>query len=96
VTHANWLKQYAPMAEEGSWAWLEIKDSQLFRHPLPKNIVASVFANREIYLVIANYGRTTMALETAAAYVLSKEPSSKSSVRWQIPARSLVILKRQS
>jgi hypothetical protein len=96
MTHANWLKQYAPMAEEGSWAWLEIKDSQLFRHPLPKNIVASVFANREIYLVIANYGRTTMALETAAAYVLSKEPSSKSSVRWQIPARSLVILKRQS
>ena len=30
-THARWLKQYMPMVEEGTWAWLEIGDSSLFR-----------------------------------------------------------------
>lgn len=93
VTHAAWLKQYAPMVEEGSWAWLEIKDSQLFRHPTRQNMVASVFANRDIHLVIANYGRTSMSVETVARYVRSKEPSLQPSNHWQIAARSFLILK---
>ena len=29
--HARWLKQYLPLVEEGTWAWLEVGDSQLFR-----------------------------------------------------------------
>ena len=30
ATHARWLKQYLPLVEEGTWAWLEIGDSSLF------------------------------------------------------------------
>ena len=56
-THARWLKQYLPLVEEGTWAWLEIGESSLFARPLPKDVVASAFANRELYLVLANYGQ---------------------------------------
>lgn len=92
-THAIWLKQYLPMVEEGSWAWIEIKDSPLFRRPLPQNVVASVFANREIYLVLANYGRTPLDIATAQQYVSSKGPSAKPAAIWQLDGRSLLILK---
>ena len=45
-----------PLVEEGTWAWLEIRDSSLFTRPLPAHVVASAFVNRESYLVLANYG----------------------------------------
>jgi hypothetical protein len=71
-THANWLRQYAPTVEEGTWAWIEIKDSLLFRRPVPQNVVASVFSNRDIYLVLANYGKGGTEIATAQAYVSVK------------------------
>jgi len=57
------------MVEEGTWAWLEIHDSGLFARPLPQGAVASVFANRELSLVLANDGSTPVRVETADAYV---------------------------
>ena len=51
--HARWLKQYMPLVEVGTWAWLEIGDSDLFAQPLPAGVVASVFVNRETYLVLS-------------------------------------------
>ncbi|NOX54975.1 MAG: hypothetical protein GXP27_11175, partial [Planctomycetes bacterium] len=45
--HARWLKRYLPMVEDGTWAYLEIAESDLFARPLPKGCVASAFANRE-------------------------------------------------
>jgi hypothetical protein len=50
TTHAAWLKQYAPMVEEGTWAWLRVADTALIRGQLPSEVVVSVFANRELYL----------------------------------------------
>jgi len=91
-THADWLRHYAPMVEEGSWAWIEIKDSQLFRRPLPQNVVASVFANREIWLVLANYGKSAAEIATVQAYASTKDPS-RAATLWQLERRSLLILK---
>lgn len=93
--HAHWLNQYRPMVEEGSWAWIEIKDSQLFRGNLPDNVVASVFANREIYLAIANYGTAPVEVATTGAYVSCEEPASKPRTQWRLDGRSLHILKSQ-
>jgi hypothetical protein len=92
-THARWLKQYLPMVEEGTWAWLEISDSGLFPRPLPQNVVASAFANRELYLVLANYGREPVEIETVDAYALAAGPP-QGSRQWKVSARSLQILKR--
>jgi hypothetical protein len=93
-THARWLKHYRPLVEEGTWAWLEVGDSTLFAQPLPRDVVASVFANRNLYLVLANYGHSPAAVESNAQYVALAPQSSGPAAHWQIPARSLVILER--
>ncbi len=93
-THARWLKLYRPMVEEGTWAWLEVGDSKLFAQPLPGDVVASVFANRRLYLVLANYGHRPAVVESIAQYVALAAHSSGPATHWHIPARSLVILQR--
>ena len=94
-THARWLKQYLPLAEEGTWAWLEVSDSSLFAQPLPQGVVASVFANREVYLVLANYGQTVQRLETTDSYAPVDTPAAAPTSHWQLPGRSLRIVVRR-
>jgi hypothetical protein len=93
-THARWLKQYRPLVEEGTWAWLEVSASNLFAQPLPPDVVASVLANRDFYVVLANYGRGPVTVQSNAPYVALAPKASGSATRWEIPARSLVILQR--
>jgi hypothetical protein len=92
-THARWLKQYLPMVEEGTWAWLEIGDSDLFAQPPPKDVVPSAFANREFHLVLANYGQSAAEVVTRDAYapLASADAARK---QWTVPARSLCIVRR--
>ena len=94
--HARRLKQYLRLTEEGTWAWLEIGESDLFVGPLPQDTVASVFANREVYLVLANYGRSARRIETTAEYEPVDAPVTAPGTHWELPARSLRILVRRS
>ena len=93
-THARWLKQYLPTVEEGTRAWLEISDSDLFIQPLPKDVVASVFANRELYLVLANYSDKPVTVETSNPLVRTTDPSATPTQHWKLESRSLRILRR--
>ena len=93
-THGRWMKQYLPMVEEGTWAWLEIGDSDLFTGPLPESVVASAFANRESYLVLANYGTEPAQVETTVGYAPVTDPAAQPMTRWALEARSLHILRR--
>jgi len=93
-THARWLKQYLPMVEEGTRAWLEIGESDLFVRPLPQDVVASAFANCELHLVLANYAKTAVEVETADAHVPVIAPSSAPRRRWHLDGRSLHLLRR--
>jgi len=93
-THALWLKHYLPMVEEGTWAWLEISDSGLFAQPLPKDVVVSVFANREFYLVLANYGQSAVEIVTQDSYVPVSDAATTPQTKWAVGARSLRILRR--
>jgi hypothetical protein len=95
-THERWLKQYLPLVEESTWAWLELGDSRLLASPLPESVVASAFANRELYLTLANYGNTPAEVTTSDAYARVAEPSEPGRNTWALPARSLHILRRQS
>jgi hypothetical protein len=92
-THARWLKQYLPMVEEGTYAWLEIADSDLFTGVLPRNLCASVFANRELYLVLANYEKNAVSIATKDAYVQVAGSSVEPKKEWNIPERSFLILR---
>lgn len=93
-THARWLKQYLPMVEDGTWAWLEIGESTLFAQPLPPGVVASAFANREIHLVLANYGQAAGEVTTSANFVPLAEPTAPPATSWALAPRSLRILRR--
>ncbi len=93
-THARWLRQYRPLVEEGTWAWLEIGESSLLAAPLPKNVVASAFANRALYLVLANFGSAVADVGTTEAYVPVENPSAAPTTLWSLPPRSLHILRR--
>ena len=96
ATHAGWLKQYLPMAEEGTWAWLEIGDSDLVEGPLPEEVVASAFANRELYLVLANYGTSNARVKTSGRYVPVADSSVAGKDSWDLGPRSLRILRREA
>jgi hypothetical protein len=92
--HAKWLGQYAPMVEEGTWAWMEVEDSSFIRGRLPKEVVASVFANRQLYLVAANYGNKGIIIDTADTFVATEKQEQRVGTKWQLGPRSLLILKR--
>lgn len=93
-THAKWLKLYLPMVEEGTWAWLEVQENSLLKSPLPKEVCLSVFANREIYLVLANYGQTSLEVQTAGSYVSAANPHEPPRNHFALPRRSLIILRQ--
>jgi hypothetical protein len=93
-THARWLQHYRPLLEEGTWAWLEVGESDLFAQPLPQDVVASVFANRSLYLVLANCGNTPAVVQSNARYATLAPQPTAPATHWQIPARSLMILER--
>lgn len=94
AVHAKWLKQYLPLAEEGTWAYLEVTDSAFFRGPLPAGTVASLFANLRIYLVLANYGRASATIDTTHGYVPATVTGAEPSTHWTLAPRSLTILMR--
>jgi hypothetical protein len=91
----RWLRQYLPLVEDGTWAWLEIGESNLFRQPLPEGVVASAFANRELHLVLANYIRTVVEVATRQEFVPASDPAAPPGAGWQLPPRSLQILRRE-
>jgi hypothetical protein len=94
ATHARWLRQYLPLVEEGTWAWLEIGDSSLFASPLPQGVVASAFANRDLHLVLANYGTAASEVTTSDPFVPVGEQGGTPAKTWKLSPRSLQILRR--
>ena len=90
--HARWLKQYLPMVEDGTWAYLEIGESDLFAGPLPEGCVASAFANRDLHLVLANFGQEARQVETTDAYIPANNPAAAPAKQWPLPKRSLRIV----
>jgi hypothetical protein len=94
--HARWLARYKPLVEAGTWAWLEVGESSLFSEKLPLDVVGSVFANRELHLVLANYGQQPAQVTTTDAYVSSEAPSVPAAKQWRIAPRTLLILRRSA
>ncbi|MFO0868778.1 MAG: hypothetical protein U0935_07480 [Pirellulales bacterium] len=94
TVYGRWLKRYLPLVEEGTWAWLEIGDSRLFGAPLPAGVVASMFANRQLSLVLANYGREPATVTMHGTYEDAALNPPQRGTQWTLPARTLRILRR--
>jgi hypothetical protein len=61
---------------------------------LPKNVVASVFANRDLYLVLANYGTSAVQVATRDPFSASDAAKPTPRTDWTLTPRSLLILRR--
>jgi hypothetical protein len=92
-TFAFWFKRYLPMVEEGSWVWIDILSSNLFESDLPKKAVASLFVNREVYLVVANYNQGPIEIKTTDQYVSVLGSTGQPQNIWKLDERSAQILK---
>ncbi|MFV1965473.1 MAG: hypothetical protein ACC628_08630 [Pirellulaceae bacterium] len=62
---------------------------------MPENVVASAFAKRELYLVLANYNNTPAEVAALDAYVPVVGLSDPGRKAWQLLGRSLPIPRRQ-
>jgi len=93
-TYYRWLKLYRAMVGPGTWAYIELGESGFFSRPLPKGVVASAFANCDLYLALANYSDATVTVETTKPFIAANKSPAASGNSWALPARSLVILKR--
>ena len=94
IDFVRWLKAYFPLVEEGTWAYLEIGESDWFSQPLPRGVVGSAFANRELYLVLANYDRTAVEVATLDDYISTSTEPAISKKIWTLAPRSFEILRR--
>jgi hypothetical protein len=59
-------------------------------------VVASAFANQSLYLVLANYGRSPVEIGTAEGYAPVDNPLASPQTLWNLPPRSLQILRRSA
>lgn len=65
----QYLKLYKPMVAANTRCWLDVEDSGLCTEGSDlSDTVMSVFANDELYLVVANYATTPKQLEFADAW----------------------------
>lgn len=92
-TFKYWFNLYRKMVEEGTWVWIDIVSSDLFQSSLPKNTVASLFVNREVYLTIANYNNKPVDIITTDGYSSIVNSKLESQHVWNLEARSMQILK---
>lgn len=46
---------YAPMVEENSVAFIELRECEEILSPIPQDIYVSMFVNEEVYLVVSNF-----------------------------------------
>ncbi|OGV63789.1 MAG: hypothetical protein A3K19_04985 [Lentisphaerae bacterium RIFOXYB12_FULL_65_16] len=54
----TWLRHldmYLPMVKEGTRVWIDISDSPVIEGKKDESLVASLFVNDEVYMVVANY-----------------------------------------
>ncbi len=62
------LALYRPMVVEGSIVHICLEDTGLFRQPLPKDTLVSMFTNERQYLVISNLGDAPITAPLAHAW----------------------------
>ena len=91
----SWLLR---IVRRTSYSWLERNHPpnvvSLEAESETGDMVASVFANRELYLVLANYGDKGAIIETAERFIDTAEDGQSAGTSWELPGRSLKILKK--
>lgn len=65
----KYQKLYAPMVEDASVAYLEIRECDDILSPLPEKVIASMFVNEDRYLVVSNLSEAAYTLQLKDVWV---------------------------
>jgi hypothetical protein len=93
-TYFRWLDLYRPMVEEGTRAYIDMAESNFFKSQIGQGVVASAFANRNLYLVLANFTDRPVRVETRASWRSRTASDPLLSTSWEIRPRSLELLEK--
>ena len=88
----DYLDLYRPMVANGGRAWLEIRRGPLFTAPVPEDVTASLFANEEVYLVLANYGDRPEELTSTWSW--EDRRTGERARTWRLQPREMLLLQR--
>jgi len=88
----DYLDLYRPMVANGGRAWLEIRSGALFTAPVPEDLTVSLFANDEVYLVLANYGDRPQ--ELTSTWTWEDRRTGRRAATWSVRPREMLLLRR--
>ncbi|MGD9495354.1 MAG: hypothetical protein AB7Y46_03485 [Armatimonadota bacterium] len=88
----DYLGLYRPMVTNGGRAWLEIRRGSLFTAPVPEQVTASLFANEQVHLVLANYGER--AEELTSSWRWEDRRTGNRAHTWRLQPRQMLLLQR--
>lgn len=89
---AEYLKLYAPMVENASQAYIELRESADILSPITEKIYASMFVNEELYLVVSNFETTDYKLKLSAPWI--ERRTGKASDTFIIKPGNILFLKK--
>ena len=92
---ATWFRHldlYLPMVRPGTRAWIDIRECRFLRHDASNSLVASLFVNEEMYLVLANHGRSP--IRVASAWTWKDRESGHATSALTVPPHRILFLQR--
>lgn len=83
---------YAPMVEENSVAYIELRACDDILSPLPEAVYASMFVNEETYLVVSNFTGKDYTLDLSAPW--TDRITQKRRASFTVPNEAIIFLKK--
>jgi hypothetical protein len=83
---------YAPMVEENSVAYIELRVCDDILSPLPETVYASMFVNEETYLVVSNFTGKDYTLDLSAPWTDRITQERRAS--FTVPNEAIIFLKK--
>ena len=88
----DYLGLYRPMVAPGSRVWRDVRRGACLAGDLPEGLVATLFVNTEVYLVLANYRVTD--LEFASPCTWRDRRTGRQAQNWSLRPRQLLFLQQ--
>lgn len=87
---SEWLAIYRDLTEFGTRAYLDVTETSLL-HSVPKGCVVSIFANRRLHYVLANFTTRPAEFALTGEAVDVREPGTPPRRRFTVPPEALVV-----
>ena len=88
----RYLALYKPMVEDETVVYMELRDTDLVRSPIPADVYISLFVSHEAYLVVSNMGDAPYALGLRDSW--EDRETHAAGRAFTVPAKRMIFLKK--